>query len=45
MDYQAKCGHLFAAKVAVTVELVVTPLTRIVRRSFDEQCGDRKSVV
>ena len=38
-DYSTKGGHLFSARVAVTVELVLTPLPGQIRRAFDEACG------
>ena len=38
-DYQVIGGHLFSATVAVTAELVITPLAKLPTRKFDEQTG------
>ena len=38
-DYRAYAGHLFEATVAVTVELVFTPLPGVVDRVYEDQVG------
>ncbi|MCH9770161.1 MAG: DUF296 domain-containing protein [Gammaproteobacteria bacterium] len=38
-EYKVHGGHLFQAKVAVTAELLITPLTELPKRKVDDRIG------